>query len=85
MREMQTMQQKAARPLEIAAQNRSLKQELVKERDDMKKLLRENAVLRDRSNRDWFLAGAGVVLASLFLGLVIPKIPWRRRRSWGEL
>ena len=30
------------------------------------------------------LMGAGVVLGSLILGLVIPLIPWRRKRRWDQ-
>ena len=41
--------------------------------------------LKERSERDWFIAGAGVLLGGMILGFIIPKIRWKRRRSWGEL
>ena len=31
-----------------------------------------------------FLAGAAVALGGLLLGLIIARIPWRRRKGWSE-
>ncbi len=48
-------------------------------------LQEEYVTLRHARSRDWFLAGAGVLAGGLLLGLIIPRIRWRRRRSWSEL
>lgn len=37
---------------------------------------------RDRANRDWFLAGAGVLFGGMLLGLLLPKR--RKRQSWSD-
>lgn len=83
--ELEKVRQAAARPMEIAKQNKYLQQQLNEERETVQQLRSENQLLKQETKRKWFLAGAGVTLGSLFLGLVLPKIPWRRKRSWGEL
>lgn len=73
----------AAEPIKISEENEGLKQALAEARDSIKGLSEENAGLRDTSLKQWFLIGAGVAIGSLLLGLVIPRIPWRRRR-WDD-
>jgi SH3 domain protein len=38
-----------------------------------------------REQQTWFLSGAGVLLGGMLLGLIIPRIRWRRRKGWNEL
>jgi SH3 domain protein len=83
--ELEKVTQAAARPMEIAKQNEYLQQQLNEERETVQQLRSENQLLKQETKRKWFLVGAGVTLGSLFLGLIIPKIPWRRKRSWGEI
>jgi len=45
----------------------------------------ENDSLKDRSDRDWFIVGAGVVLLGMIIGLIIPKIRWRKKSDWSSL
>jgi len=45
----------------------------------------ENRLLAANVKRDWFLAGGGVLSLGLILGLVLPRIRWRRKRSWSDL
>jgi SH3 domain protein len=44
----------------------------------------ENASLKDSSNIDWFVRGAGVSLIAFLLGILITRIRWRKRDSWGS-
>ena len=46
-------------------------------------LRQENQVLKDRAKKDWFLAGAGVMLIGIVLGLLVSKLRLRRS-SWGD-
>ncbi len=49
-------------------------------------LRQENATLKDRTARDWFVAGAMVALTTLVVSLFIPKmVQWRRRTRWNTL
>jgi len=38
--------------------------------------------VRSGSSRDWFFAGAGVLLAGILVGLIAPRLRRRRRSSW---
>jgi SH3 domain protein len=48
-------------------------------------LKEENRLLGANVKRDWFLAGGGVLFIGLLLGLVLPRVRWRRKRSWNDL
>ena len=82
--ELDEIRQTAARSIEIEEENRRLQQEVVEARDRLREMELENASLRDESSRDWFVAGASVALGSLVFGLIIPRIPWRKRRRWDQ-
>lgn len=45
-------------------------------------LRQENQVLKDRTKKDWFIAGAGVMLIGLIVGLIVSRLRLRRS-SWG--
>jgi SH3 domain protein len=80
--ELAEIRNTASQTLAIEENNRELRQEMTGMREQMERLEQQNSALRDDASRNWFLAGAGVVSGSLFLGFVIPLIPWRRKRRW---
>ncbi|HOW75914.1 MAG TPA: TIGR04211 family SH3 domain-containing protein [Candidatus Competibacteraceae bacterium] len=82
--ELSEVRNKASQTLAIDEENRKLQQEMATMREQMERLEQQSSTLRDDTSRNWFLSGAGVVLGSLFLGLVIPLIPWRRKRHWDQ-
>ncbi|HKK23328.1 MAG TPA: hypothetical protein VJ947_06540, partial [Pseudohaliea sp.] len=47
-------------------------------------LQQENGELASRRNRDWFIAGAVVLLAGVLVGIIVPRIRWRRRSRWSD-
>ena len=47
------------------------------------KLEKRNQELDDRAQRDWFLAGAGVLISGLLMGLILPHLR-PRRKGWGN-
>ena len=83
--ELQDIQQAAAATLSIRNTNQSLKSRVSQLEQDLERTQRENSVLRSSREQEWFVAGAGVLIGGAILGLIIPKIRWKRRRSWGEL
>ena len=85
LEELESLRRKAARPIEISRRNTVLQKQLDEEREKIRQLGNENQLLKEETKRNWFLTGAVVTLGSLFLGLIIPRIPWRKRRSWDEL
>lgn len=46
-------------------------------------LRQENQMLRERSKKDWFIAGGGVMLLGIVVGLVLSRFR-PRRNGWGN-
>jgi len=82
--ELSNIRRTASRALAIEGENEQFREEIATKTEELDTLLRENTTLKDRSRREWFVAGAGVVLAGFLLGLIIPRIPWRRRKRWDQ-
>ena len=81
--ELAELRQVAAEPVAVAEENQGLRKALADEQEKTRLLADEVRDLRDRSLKEWFMIGAGVSLGSLFLGLIIPRIRWRRR-GWDD-
>lgn len=48
-------------------------------------LLQENRDLSNQTNQQWFMIGAGVLGGGVIIGLILPHLRFRRRRSsWGS-
>lgn len=72
----------AKKPILLDRQNRALQQKNVSLEKDLQRLNQENHSLKDRSQREWFIAGALVLFGGLILGLIIPKLRGRKTSSW---
>ena len=83
--ELSEIKRTAASAIAIRDENREIKQRFEELRDAHQQSVQDNRVLRANRERDWFVAGGGVLLLGMVLGLIIPKIRWRRKRGWGEL
>ena len=83
--ELAQIRQAAADTLAIRERNQSLNGQLATLTTDLEAANHRNRTLKERSERDWFIAGAGVLLGGMIIGLIVPKIRWKRRRGWGEL
>ena len=83
--ELAQIKQAAADTLAIKDRNQDLNAQLATLSTDLDAARQRNRTLKERSERDWFIAGAGVLLGGMIIGLVVPKIRWKRRRGWGEL
>lgn len=72
----------AKKPIMLDKQNRELQQKNVTLEKDLQRLNQENYSLKDRSQREWFIAGALVLFGGMILGFIIPKLRGRKRSSW---
>ena len=84
-RELEELRQAAAEPLQLRERNVALGERVQILERELSEARAEVAGLRRNTQRDWFVAGAAVLLLGLVLGLVLPRIRWRRRSRWGEL
>ena len=83
--QLKTIQQKAADVLTIDNENKALKGKVVDLERKVQSLQQENDVLKDRRDRDWFIAGALVLGGGILLGLVLPKVRVKRKSRWESL
>ncbi len=83
--ELENIRRTASSSLAIDAENRELKSRIVAYERQVQSLQQENSGLKDRTARDWFMVGAGVVILGMVIGLIVPRIRWRKKSSWDSL
>ncbi|HKJ89259.1 MAG TPA: TIGR04211 family SH3 domain-containing protein, partial [Gammaproteobacteria bacterium] len=54
-----------------------------KQAQELQKLRKENDGLQDLSAQTWFTRGAGVIVAGMLIGLILPRIRFRKKRRYG--
>lgn len=85
-KELEETKRVASQPLIVQEENKRLKNILEQERKEVEVIKEENKIFKSiYKDRVWFITGAVIAISSLVLGLVITRIPWRRRKSWGEV
>ncbi|MCK4742654.1 MAG: TIGR04211 family SH3 domain-containing protein [Sulfuriflexus sp.] len=82
--ELSKIKRVTARPLAIQKSNEKLRIDLATKTSEAKLLSEENATLKNREQSEWFIKGAGVTIGSILFGIILTKIRWRRRSSWGS-
>ncbi|MGR9106421.1 MAG: TIGR04211 family SH3 domain-containing protein [Gammaproteobacteria bacterium] len=83
IQEVTSIRQASSEAIQIMEERDQLQERVINLERDLQKLKRENQTLKDSTAQDWFLMGAGVLLGGILLGLILPKLSWRRKsRSW---
>ena len=80
--ELAEIRRTASSALTIDSENKDLKGRMVSLERQLQTVQQENETLKDRTARDWFMVGAAVVLLGIIVGLIIPKIRFRKKSSW---
>ncbi len=83
--ELERIKRVSASAMELDKANRELRTRLAAAEQAGDDLRMEVAELKRNTQRDWFVAGAGVLVLGLVLGLVIPRLRFGRRSRWGDL
>lgn len=83
--ELARLKDLSANAISLEESNQRLQVALKRSEKTMEELRADNDRLGSTSRRDWFLSGAGVLVAGLLFGLILPRIRWRRRRQWNDL
>jgi len=82
--ELAEIRRTASNVLAINAENNALREQLSTAEVQIAALQQENGELASRRNRDWFIAGAAVLLAGVLVGIIVPRIRWRKRSRWSD-
>ena len=72
----------AANPIMLAKENKELTDKFASMSHELEMLRNEHQVVKDRSRQNWFMAGAGVIILGMLLGLMIPKLRFKRKDRW---
>jgi SH3 domain protein len=84
-RELSEVRRLSSSVLEVNDQNEQLRARLIENERTLDKVMMENRRLASRSSREWFVIGALVVIFGILIGLILPRIRWRKKSGWGDL
>ncbi len=74
----------AENTLAILEQNKTLQTTLNELQLERNRLTEENLELKDSTRLDWFVRGGAVSLIAFVIGILVTRIRWRKRDSWGS-
>ena len=83
----ETLQQKVAsaqKGLKLSEENTRLRERTTTLKSRISELTSEVTYLTNQNEREWFMVGAGVLFAGLLSGMIVTRIPWRRRNRMFE-
>lgn len=85
-KELQSIQRTASNAIRISSERNELRQQVATLTRQVADLKQENRDLTSEATREWFLIGAGVIIAGILIGLILPHLRFQRRRdTWGSL
>lgn len=79
--ELNAIKNASSNAVQIMTERDQFQERVVNLERELETLKRENQILKDSSTQDWFLIGAGVLFAGIVLGLIIPRLSWKRKTS----
>ena len=77
-----TLRETAKNAVAVADENQTLKQRTALLSKQLSAVTSENDTLKNTGLLRWFMAGGGVLLVGLILGLLMPHLARRRRDNW---
>ncbi len=83
--ELSRLKKVAQDPMRIAGERDEAVKRSQNLSDELDMLRLKNQRLTDKTEQNWFLIGAGVVIAGIFIGLLLPHMRVKKNRSeWGD-
>lgn len=82
--ELGRVKEAAASTLSTMQANERLRAEVQGLERERQELLETKRILERSRERDFFIAGASVLAIGILLGVVLPRIRWKRRQRWNE-
>jgi SH3 domain protein len=83
-RELNELKKASSNVIQLKNERDELQERVVNVERDLQQFKLENQALKDTTKQDWFLYGGLLSLFSVILGVVLPKIGWRRKSSWNN-
>lgn len=80
--ELARIRRTSSKAMEIDEERQQLKEYVRTLERDLQTMRTENEQLKDRSARDWFMVGAGVLLLGILTGAILARMRSRRRSGW---
>jgi SH3 domain protein len=80
--ELIAIRQASANALQIQAERDRLQESVIALERDLEAMRREKNALDSDYRQDWFLIGAGVLFGGVLLGVILPKLSWRKKSHW---
>lgn len=82
---LETKVKQASRGINLAEENTRLKKDVVELERRVQTLTNQNEALSDQHRQEWFLVGAGVLVAGLVLGLLMGRARAPKRGAWNQI
>lgn len=84
--EFAALKRTASNAVRIANERNELRKQVASMTREVADIKQQNRELENKTAQNWFLIGAGVVVGGIVLGLILPHLRVRRRKSsWGSL
>ncbi len=84
--EFAALKRTASNSVRIANERNELRKQVASMTREVEDIKQQNRELENKTAQHWFLIGAGVVVGGIILGLILPHLRVRRRKSsWGSL
>lgn len=85
LQELKHIREVSTNALALEKNNKELRERMIRVETDLQAMEQQNAVLKDRSARDWFITGTGVTILGITIGLIVPRLRVQRKSKWSEL
>jgi SH3 domain protein len=82
--ELSQVREAAQNTLSILEQNKRMQTVVDQLREEKSVLSATNAELSDSTRIDWFVRGAAVSLIAFIIGILVTRIRWRKKDTWGS-
>lgn len=80
------LQRTSSNAVRISNERNELRKQVASMTREVEDVKQQNRELENKTAQNWFLIGAGVVVGGIILGLILPHLRVRRRKSsWGSL